>query len=1182
MPSTRNPSVVSPGPGKLPTGVASASALLFQTSGSGSSAGLFRPIAIPTHADYTAGGGGDASKSLTAAGTAWIWTGDSGSILAPDLFLVSDQNDHPLWIGSTLVKVASISGAAIGDGFVAGPVTLTFNVLIPAATTYRIYYAVREDLSTIPTDVWSAKIIRNSAEGAAYQFADSTNFKSNVLGDITTDTGGIGTVTNTEQAFERVDSRLTKLRDAVATVTDGISSVGGDFENTIIDTLIDSGLGTLGSGRLAVRPGAYAVTDAATAWNNQTSWESVGPDTEVVLDVGRTSNLPVLVASFRGPNVLVTNSPLYCFEVQGDFVYEGDAGEEALVFAGALALNPSFALTRISIRNIVGTQDSTRTNALGGLDITGTGQFYFENMFLEDFGATGSTPNGALYIHNITDSNATLTFVNCTVNLRGSVSGVDVLALDTVRCPTKFTNCKFIVDDANGDPGDCWALNAIDCAEIIFENCIFQTTKGQGVRCENSGITFKDCYFLSFAGLTSPLASPQLLCGEGAVIGGDEGPAMRIINCYATFDATNVVSTGVGAVQPIIELGGRNATSYRGTVHVDGLYIRSQATTVHNYTTVVLHDNSLNNTNSTYNDITIDMNGAVPGSSGTISQFDSLVQLLPGFGGHILEVYGESGNRVRARNIKVVGVGLPSGANTPRSVVCLVLADIDGLFVNGAAPPSGSFVYSGPLIQSVQSNLRHAVSGQTDEILTTDLLHIENSLFASTYEDCLFSLDSSPYDTWTVHVKNSFLVEFINCEFGNSAGQVLRNENSGVTYRDVLFQGTTNTTLTNPQLICGEGDSTSGFNFPLKFINCLATFRDGNVRSGVSTPTKAIIELGGHDNTAVAGTVIVDGLHVVAGTGIGVHNFSTVLFHNTSSNPSPNQFDNVTIDMASNDPGAPAGNKTYFTSWAVRGAPVLEIVGEGSPAGRVRVNNLQLVNIGAPSAAVAREVLSATQTTIHGLVIDGSTPDAGNYTAPIYEAYQNVDTFDLQMWPKKALISVYFGGGYVKQQFGCNLNGFRYQHHDVWDYTTGSADSPFFTLGTDSSVQNARVYIDTTNPVKIGGLTPYGLFELGLRSKLLDSYIFCNEMQSGTTLQGFVHSTSEGNTVANNIFRWDNVAPDLQILHMTGDFAVVTGNQFLTTSANVIDIPTYSITGANQIDINIAAKGASSVAPNIY
>jgi len=168
MPSDKDPNLIDVGAGKLHSNVATAAAD-YQTSSGTSSllaaalAALNQELVIPTVTGNTVSVG-DTSIILSGAVNP-IWVGDNPGDSLKDLFrLVQASNDSlPTDAIGDPIEVASIVGAAIGDGWFTGVgLTVNFTGVVPAGLTYRLYYGTRATLQSIPIEAFSFTTIRNS------------------------------------------------------------------------------------------------------------------------------------------------------------------------------------------------------------------------------------------------------------------------------------------------------------------------------------------------------------------------------------------------------------------------------------------------------------------------------------------------------------------------------------------------------------------------------------------------------------------------------------------------------------------------------------------------------------------------------------------------------------------------------------------------------------------------------------------------------------------------------------------------------------------------------------------------------------------------------------------------------------------------------------------------------------
>ena len=172
MPSSKDPSTVVSGSGRARIDSITASALAFDPSLSGNSAlltsinnAIHRDLAILTQtATIVAGGGGDAS-TIIDANTIPLFVGESGAQASEVFKVVRPGNNDSIddGTGDDIVEVVSITGATLGTGFFfGGNVTLNFGDAVPAGVSYRIIYAVRQDVSTLGSEAISFSQLKRS------------------------------------------------------------------------------------------------------------------------------------------------------------------------------------------------------------------------------------------------------------------------------------------------------------------------------------------------------------------------------------------------------------------------------------------------------------------------------------------------------------------------------------------------------------------------------------------------------------------------------------------------------------------------------------------------------------------------------------------------------------------------------------------------------------------------------------------------------------------------------------------------------------------------------------------------------------------------------------------------------------------------------------------------------------
>lgn len=125
---------------------------------------LRRDIAVPVR---TSDGVGAPTASVVLTGPG-VFMGLVGAVLK-DLFHVTSDTDEDLEPGGVPIVIASAvdmggTPVPVGGGFSDGNVTITFNIPIPAAQGYHVYYAIRSNFATFPADGLTNTRIRNLTE----------------------------------------------------------------------------------------------------------------------------------------------------------------------------------------------------------------------------------------------------------------------------------------------------------------------------------------------------------------------------------------------------------------------------------------------------------------------------------------------------------------------------------------------------------------------------------------------------------------------------------------------------------------------------------------------------------------------------------------------------------------------------------------------------------------------------------------------------------------------------------------------------------------------------------------------------------------------------------------------------------------------------------------------------------
>jgi hypothetical protein len=272
MPSTRQPSVVNPGPGRLSAGQIPDSSSGGATADSEVGAKIF---STPVRTALVTAGGPVASINLGSN----TFVGDVGSYPLDVLFSVVDQFDRAIFNAGTRVAVSSITGASVGDGFSAGAITLNLTPSIPTTTQYRVYYGARSTLSVLPVDALTTNRTYNL-------YADRVSY----AGSPNWTTGSPLTAATVEAAIDAIVTDLaataggTRLGFApTATWADSSSIAAGSLSGAINEILSDLG-GTSGAARIgAAISGTWADTSGIAA---ATVAAAIG---EVVTDLGGSS-----------------------------------------------------------------------------------------------------------------------------------------------------------------------------------------------------------------------------------------------------------------------------------------------------------------------------------------------------------------------------------------------------------------------------------------------------------------------------------------------------------------------------------------------------------------------------------------------------------------------------------------------------------------------------------------------------------------------------------------------------------------------------------------------------------------------------------------------------------------------------------------------------------------------------
>jgi hypothetical protein len=174
MPSNKNPNALSVGAGKLPANTVTATAQLFPSSRADVESVVdttSRPVLLGDLSEYTSfTSSGDTSRFLSSA-LPHKWLGDTNSPSITDLFKVVtvadslEESDPVVAEDGTTITVTGVTGASLGDGFVATNITVQFSGTIPSGVDYRVLWAAPQALSEID-DLSADALVRAGQMGA--------------------------------------------------------------------------------------------------------------------------------------------------------------------------------------------------------------------------------------------------------------------------------------------------------------------------------------------------------------------------------------------------------------------------------------------------------------------------------------------------------------------------------------------------------------------------------------------------------------------------------------------------------------------------------------------------------------------------------------------------------------------------------------------------------------------------------------------------------------------------------------------------------------------------------------------------------------------------------------------------------------------------------------------------------
>ena len=169
MPSSKDLSTINLGFGRLHRGVATAAAHLF-SEGGGTATILSSLLAAINQELAAVNVTADVTPivpvpSVLISGANNPFVGDNALEPLINLFRLVDTQDQEIYdAAGSIIRVASVAGAAIGSGFTTNNITLTFTSAIPAFVGYRIYYGIRKTLGDLRKDTFTYPAIRRSPQ----------------------------------------------------------------------------------------------------------------------------------------------------------------------------------------------------------------------------------------------------------------------------------------------------------------------------------------------------------------------------------------------------------------------------------------------------------------------------------------------------------------------------------------------------------------------------------------------------------------------------------------------------------------------------------------------------------------------------------------------------------------------------------------------------------------------------------------------------------------------------------------------------------------------------------------------------------------------------------------------------------------------------------------------------------
>jgi hypothetical protein len=601
-------------------------------------------------------------------------------------FHVTDQNNNDIVDASNVQCVVTAASGGVGTFFV-GALTLTLS--IAPSVPYRVWYGTRSSL----IEMTKGNLIRSSVWGIArkpaslFQFANdllstslskgattvginTTGFTDSVVTAL--NRGGIGSagISTVRDAFLAVDTALIRRRAFMAVCTDGTTSVGGDLNNPILDSVFS----TFSTGTFFIRPGDYVITDGAGSTSAGDDRALVGDarGSGITLDVSRSTDFTLngrLDLDYIG---LQSNSSTHSRFIASPQSFEGFQLKRNGVQSGALSCEDGSG--GYFVLEDALTFGPPLGSSVAALQVQGEARVAIRRcMFSGDSNAAKN-----VFLTGFSDDTQSSVLVEDTY-FQAFEDNIDAITLQDVTVPVTFRNCVFEVTTHTGSGYAVRLIN--NNASVIFENCVFRSENGLCFWSAGSLTHLKGCRFISADD------HPGAAAGQMVMINGDVNGLLSTVRDCSILIGANSVFGNSGAIQKaIVEIGGTdNFNAADRPILVDGLYITYSGSVpqVHNFCAVVLHGGfgSVAGTCArTYKNITFNTNSISPNNSGTLGGVYRPIASYPTFvtiGG------GDTRASTIVDGLHILSVSNPT-VDTNHQVLFAIRATLKNVSVDGS------------------------------------------------------------------------------------------------------------------------------------------------------------------------------------------------------------------------------------------------------------------------------------------------------------------------------------------------------------------------------------------------------------------------------------------------------------------------------------------------------------------